>query len=105
MSIGVRFPDHAPDPKDRLSELLDQLSEGYAAQRDARLRELLDTGIERERISIVTYAQCSLCHGAGSVMTSDDGPLSIVMTLSDCPECPGICVDGKPISRMPTRGT
>lgn len=113
MTIGVRFPDGPFDPVARIQQAVDAALTGYQTQLDARMRALLDAGIALERISIVALSGCETCRGSGITTTVDQGQwqrsagldAKIIVTISECPHCPGICVDGKRIDRAPTRGT
>jgi hypothetical protein len=104
MSIGFRFPDHALEPKDRLLEITGEFVRGLYRKRDTQIRELLDAGVAKERISIVVFARCPVCRETGTFLQFDDGPASTTMILSECLRCPGVCVDGKPIARPATPG-
>lgn len=104
MTIGVRFPDGPFDPAARVQAAVDAAMTGYRDGLDRRMRDLLDAGIALERISIVSVDSCRQCRGSGVVTSTDQSnPLRLIVTISECPECPGICVDGKPIARFPHR--
>lgn len=106
---GLDLPFSAPD-------LISQLYRDFIGKRDARMQALLDGGIALERISFVTRTQCEVCHGDGWALrsvsrdasqTTDavkiDYTYTAAVEIYECPECPGICVDGKPIARGTAR--
>lgn len=68
--------------------------------RETRIRGLLARGIAKDRISFVTRMDCGLCHGCGTAFYEAPGlnvKGAIKFVVRECPECPGVCVDGKPI--------
>ena len=93
MSISVEGLGAHVSPADLMAQLL----RDFNGKREARLQRLLEMGVRREEISVVTRADCEKCRGAGRVMDTEARAGSYVVTLSECPDCPGICVNGKPI--------
>lgn len=78
-------------------------SENYSRRLEERIQSVIDSGVARDRIWIVTLSECPDCHGSGVVAEEDSGPGSFVMRLGPCERCPGLCVDGEPIPRMRRR--
>jgi hypothetical protein len=105
MTIGVRFPDGPFDPIARIQHVVDEALTGYQQGLDKRMRELLDAGIALERISIVSLDSCEACRGHGVVVTTEHAAASYIVTVTECPTCPGICIDGKSMRVPGTRGT
>lgn len=70
-----------------------ELARNYAQQQEGKVRRLLAIGIPKERLCYISLADCEICHGHGSHVTSVRLPSGDYrMTLAECPRCPGLTV-------------
>jgi hypothetical protein len=80
-----------------------QLLTDYAGAIETRLQRLLESGIARERISMITMATCAECHGAGCSVAHDLVGATYKAVYRECSTCPGLCVDGAAVRAVRER--
>lgn len=94
MSISIHGLDRAGSPAEYAAQLLRE----FAGKREATLQRLLGSGIEIEQVSLVYRADCLECEGWGVVLEHEHAGAAYTAWVRECRTCPGICVDGVPIT-------